>query len=228
MFPVASVIVDFDGTACAHDAAIDLLDRFAPPDWREREAAAGAQGLPLRGLIDLEASMLAAPLEQMVAFVLDHCPLEPTFAPFVRGLRERNVDVAIASDGFGFYISPILEREGLGDVGVVTNTWRGEGTMTYGRAHPECVGCGTCKMNAVLAARSRGRVAFVGEGWSDRFAALYADVTFAKDVLVELAAADGVPFVAWSDFDDVMRALETMPALPGPVDPTTCPGWTVA
>jgi 2-hydroxy-3-keto-5-methylthiopentenyl-1-phosphate phosphatase len=71
-------------------------------------------------------------------------------------------------------------------------------------------------------------VAFVGEGSSDRFGALYADVTFAKLDLVAHCDRDGVPFVPWEDFDDVRRWLERDGALPGAVSPARCPGWTVA
>jgi 2-hydroxy-3-keto-5-methylthiopentenyl-1-phosphate phosphatase len=80
-------------------------------------------------------------------------------------------------------------------------------------------------MNAVLAARARGPVAFVGEGASDRYGALYADVAFAKDRLVDIAGRDGVPFVAWETFDDVRRHLETLETIPGPVGGERCPGW---
>jgi 2,3-diketo-5-methylthio-1-phosphopentane phosphatase len=228
VLPVASVLVDFDGTACAHDAAVDLLDRFGPPGWIALDEAAERGEISTRDLLDREAAMLAAPLDELVAFAVEHCPLDPTFPPFVRWLREHDVDVAIASDGFGFYVAPILANAGLEDVRIVTNTWIEGGRIGYDRAHAECVGCGTCKINAVFDARRRGPVAFVGEGSSDRFASLYADVTFAKDRLVELATADGVPFVPWETFDDVRMALERGDALPGPVDPARCPGWTLA
>src|SRR4029450_4532677 len=49
--------------------------------------------------------------------------------------------------------------------------------------------------------------AFVREGDSARFGALYADVVFAKDALVDWCRRDGVPFVPWSDFDDVRARL---------------------
>jgi 2-hydroxy-3-keto-5-methylthiopentenyl-1-phosphate phosphatase len=80
-------------------------------------------------------------------------------------------------------------------------------------------------MNAVLEARSPGAVAFVGEGSSDRYGALYADVVFAKDRLVEIATTDGVPFLPWDSFDDVRRAIETLDAVPGPTWGSRCPGW---
>jgi 2-hydroxy-3-keto-5-methylthiopentenyl-1-phosphate phosphatase len=78
-------------------------------------------------------------------------------------------------------------------------------------------------MRAVLEAP--GPVAFVGEGDSDRFGALYADIVFAKDALVAWCERDGVPFVPWEDFDDVRSRLETALPLPGAVAPERCPGW---
>ena len=32
---VGSVLIDFDGTACTHDVAEHLMDRFGEPSWRE-------------------------------------------------------------------------------------------------------------------------------------------------------------------------------------------------
>ena len=230
MLPVASVLVDFDGTACSHDVAVDLLEHFGDPSWLELDEAAERGEIGARENISAEATMLRAPLEELTAFVLEHCELDPTFPPFVRWLQAEHVPVTIVSDGFGFYIPPLLEAAGLHDIGVVTNTWRPEADerIAFGSAHAECVGCGTCKMNVVLTARARGRVAFVGEGSSDRFAALYADVVFAKDVLVGIATADGVPFVPWDTFDDVRAHLEGGGEIPGPVNPDRCPGWRIA
>jgi 2-hydroxy-3-keto-5-methylthiopentenyl-1-phosphate phosphatase len=133
------------------------------------------------------------------------------------------IPVTIVSDGLGLYIEPLLTAAGISDVAVVTNDWAG-GAMAFPNGHPECIWCGTCKMLAVQ--RAPGPVAFVGEGHSDRFGALYADIVFAKDVLVELCRDDGVPFLPYEDFDDVRRALESADDLPGAVAPLRCPGWT--
>ena len=124
----------------------------------------------------------------------------------------------------------MMRAAGLGHVTVISNeqAWRDDRPdgLRFVNAHPVCIGCGTCKMGAVLRYQERGPVAFVGEGQTDRFGALYADITFAKLDLVAFCVADGVPFVAWDDFDDVRRALESPADLPGPVAPIQCPGWT--
>ena len=221
------MLVDFDGTACLHDAAEHLLVEFGDPSWPELDAAWERGELDSRRVISAQAAMLDAPLERMVAFALEHCPIDPTVPAFVRWLEERDIAVEIVSDGFGFYIPPLLANVGLHHVRVTTNTWTDNG-VEFGNAHPECLGCGTCKMNAVFGAQNRGAVAFVGEGPSDRYGALYADVVFAKDALVEIATRDGVPLLRWTDFDDVRRGLEALDGLPGPTGGERCPGWRVA
>lgn len=229
MPPFGSVLVDFDGTACHHDVAEHLLIEFADPSWPEYDEAWERGEIDARQCLAAQAAMLRASLDEMLSFATSHCTIDPTFPPFVRWLRERDVPVTVVSDGFGFYVAPLLAAAGLGDLPVRTNTWVGDGSeLRFDHGHAECIGCGTCKMRAVVEARGRGAVAFVGDGSSDRFGALYADVVFAKGGLVRFATADGVPFVPWSTFDDVRTGLEMLGAVPGPVGADPCPGWRVA
>jgi 2-hydroxy-3-keto-5-methylthiopentenyl-1-phosphate phosphatase len=230
MLAVSSVLVDFDGTASPHDVAEHVLEEFANADWRALDEALERGEAGTYEVIRGQAAMLAAADDDLVTFATSHCAIDPTFAPFVRWLREHDVETTIVSDGFGFYIPPMLAAVGLDDVPVITNTWStNDGArISFENGHPGCVGCGTCKMRAVLDARARGPVAFVGEGTSDRYGALYADVVFAKDVLVRYCEADGVRYLPWDGFDDVRRALESLDELPGPVAPVRCPGWTPA
>lgn len=230
MLPIGSVLVDFDGTACLHDVAEHLLIEFGDPSWPEYDAAWERGELDSRRVVTAQAAMLRAPLERMLEFALEHCPIEPTFPGFVRWLATEGVSVTVVSDGFGFYIEPILRAAGLSDVVVITNTWsQARGVpIRFDNGHVECIGCGTCKMGAVLEARARGAVAFVGDGPSDRYGALYADLAFAKGALVGIARADGVPFVPWTTFDDVRGHLEGIAEVPGPVGGERCPGWRTA
>ena len=55
--------------------------------------------------------------------------MDPTFAPFCALARRRTTcPSTLVSDGFGFYIGPLLERGGLGHLRVITN--RSAGTRT--------------------------------------------------------------------------------------------------
>jgi 2-hydroxy-3-keto-5-methylthiopentenyl-1-phosphate phosphatase len=230
MLPVRSVLVDFDGTASKIDVTASLLATFGDPSWRSYDEAFARGEIGLRESIQAQDRMLDADRETLTAFALDHGELDPTFAPFMAWCEDVGLYVAIVSDGFAFYIEPMLRAAGLGHVTVITNeqAWRDDRPdgLRFVNAHPLCIGCGTCKMQAVLRYQERGPVAFVGEGQTDRYGALYADVTFAKLDLVAYCEADGVPFVSWNDFDDVRRVLEGSADLPGPVAPLQCPGWT--
>ncbi len=219
------MLIDFDGTACTHDVAEHLMDRFGDPSWREWDDRWLRGEIDTRGAIRAQVAPFAARADELIAYAVDHCPLDPTFAPFVAWCRSNGLATTIVSDGLGLYIEPILATAGITGMQIVTNDWDG-GTIAFPNGHPECIWCGTCKMLAVQ--RAPGPVAFIGEGHSDRYGALYADLVFAKDVLVDLCRDDGVPFLPYEDFDDVRAALEEVQTLPGAVAPDLCPGWHTA
>lgn len=178
--------------------------------------------------------MLTGTREEMLAFVLEHCPMDPTFVPFVGWLRDRAVPLTVVSDGSAFHIEPMLAAAGLADIPVITNEFgfgRDErfAKLAFPNAHPECIGCGTCKMLAVTNAQAATGmpVAFIGDGVSDRFAALYADVVFAKRELPAYCESAGVPYRPWTNFDDVRSWLESGEVPPGALAPIVCPGWTL-
>jgi 2-hydroxy-3-keto-5-methylthiopentenyl-1-phosphate phosphatase len=229
--PLGAIVVDFDGTACGVDVSEVLLQRFGDPSWPELSRAVDRGEIGLREAMHKQAAMLGAGHDEMLAYAVANCPLDPTFTAFVSWSAARDVPLSLASDGFAFYLQPILEAAGLGDLDVATNELRFSGgrarQMRHPNGHPDCVGCGTCKMLIVQQARAaHGPVAFIGEGQSDRYGALYADVVFAKDALVAICERDGVPYLPYRTFDDVRQRLESIEALPGPMNPLTCPGWT--
>jgi 2-hydroxy-3-keto-5-methylthiopentenyl-1-phosphate phosphatase len=234
MLPVRSIVVDFDGTACTHDVSEHLLDAFGDPSWPIYDEMVDRREMGLREAMHVQAAMLSGTRDDMLAHALEHCPLDPTFEPFVAWASERGVPVSLASDGYGFYIRPILEGAELGHLEVITNAMTfsdngGSPGLSHPNGHPECLGCGTCKMLAVQEARATlGPVAFVGDGQSDRYGALYSDVVFAKGGLVGICEADGVPFLPYESFDDVSASLERLESTPGAVAPVSCPGWTTA
>jgi len=232
MLPVRAVLVDFDGTACLDDVSEVLLEEFGDPGWPLYDELVDQGAMGLREAARHQTAMLAGAMEEMLAFALDRCRLDPTFPPFVAWAEGSELAVTVVSDGFAFYIRPMLEAAGLGRLVVVTNQLvfnGGRPHLAHPNGHPECRGCGTCKMLVAVRARERlGPVAFVGEGQSDRYGALYSDIVFAKKDLVRICEADGVPFRLWETFDDVRQALEDTDRLPGPVAPQRCPGWRTA
>ena len=158
MLAVKALLVDFDGTACLQDVSELLLDAFGEPGWERFDDAVDTGEMGLREAADHQVAMLRGSLEEMLAFALERAELAPTFAPFVGWAKERDLPLVLASDGFAFYIRPILERAGLGHLEVVTNELveaDGRWTLRHPNGHPECIGCGTCKMLAAQRLRER-------------------------------------------------------------------------
>src|SRR5205085_10956485 len=114
----------------------------------------------------------------------------------------------VVSDGFGFRAQDVCARVG---VPLLTNAvdWQ-SGELRFpnlDRCCP-CSSCGTCKQAPIKEARRRGRTTvFVGDGVSDRKAALLADVLFAKGPLAEWCELTGVDHVLFSSLADVRAEL---------------------
>ena len=227
---VGAIVVDFDGTVVDEDVSEEILQAFAPGDWWDIDLEFQRGEIGSRECLTRQAALLRGTQEEMLAYAVNHYSLDPTFGPFVSWARGAGIRVAVASDGFGFYVEAMLRAAGVSEVAVHSNRVSiREGrapVFDFPEAHPICPTCGTCKMSIVQRYRAtRGTVAFVGEGHTDRYGALYADIVFAKKQLPEICRADGVPFIEWRTFDDVRAALEAMDAAPGPIAPARCPGW---
>lgn len=175
MLPVKALLVDFDGTACVQDVSEMLLDTFGEPGWERFDEAVDRGEMGLREAGAQQVAMLRGSREEMLEFALPRAQLAPSFPTFVAWAEEKDLLLVLASDGFAFYIRPILEEAGLGHLEVVTNELVFEGpapSQLHPNGHPVCIGCGTCKMLAAQRLRERhGPVAFVGDGQSDRYGA---------------------------------------------------------
>ena len=80
----------------------------------------------------------------------------------------------------------------------------GRASIEFPNGHPSCHVCGTCKRERVLAHQAAGRqVVFIGDGESDRYAAGYSDIVFAKRALVRICVEAGWPFHRWTEFSEI-------------------------
>jgi hypothetical protein len=100
----------------------------------------------------------------------------------------------------------------VGELPVVTarTTFHGRrASIEFPNGHPTCLVCGTCKRNRVLAHQAAGRaVVFIGDGESDRYAAGYSDLVWAKRALVPICREAGWAFRPWTEFREIDTWLE--------------------
>jgi HAD superfamily phosphoserine phosphatase-like hydrolase len=213
--PIA-ILVDYDGTVALTDVSDTILAEHVSGAWEAEAAAYDAGRMGSRRLMEREVEMMDAPEALFLATAAAQ-PHDPGFVPFVRRARAAGIPVEVVSDGFGFFIRPALEALGVGDVPVISavTTFLGRrASIAYPNGHPTCFVCGTCKRNRVLAHQAAGRaVVFIGDGESDRYAAGYSDIVWAKRSLVRICLEAGWPFHRWTEFREIDAWLEEQLAI---------------
>jgi HAD superfamily phosphoserine phosphatase-like hydrolase len=205
------VLFDFDGTIARLDLSDEVMRRFADLDaWAPLEAAYLSGAIGSRTLLTKQAALLHGDTGR-IAGMAEGEELDADFRPFVDELRAAGVLVEVVSDGFGFFVRPALERLGLGDLPVFSarTSFPPDGVaIDFPAGHPRCWVCGTCKRERILFHQAAGRfTVFVGDGFSDLYAAAHADLVFAKDHLAALCADRGWPYRAWSTFGDIRAGV---------------------
>jgi 2-hydroxy-3-keto-5-methylthiopentenyl-1-phosphate phosphatase len=195
------LILDWDGTVTVRDTLWMLLERFGDREVFERMEGALGRTLSHREVMEAEMATITVPLEQAVDFLLERAEVRPGFAELARRFRP-----LVLSSSFHETIEPVLAREGV-DVRLVANRIdaRPDGWRVLWTDDAPCPECGElCKRRSLP---SGDLLVYVGDGYSDRCAALAADRVFARGDLARYLAARGAPFEPFEDFHDVAAAL---------------------
>ena len=206
--PPLAILIDYDGTIALTDVSDTITLALLPPAL-ERELGdlyeTGRVGS--RDVMRQEIDLLP-PDPTVIHEIVAAQPHDQTFSSFVRRARTAGIPVEIVSDGFGFFIGPAMERLGVADLVTVvtaeTTFGGGRPRIAFPNGHPTCFVCGTCKRNRVLGHQAAGRaVLFIGDGESDRYAAGYSDLVFAKRSLITICEGHGWRFERWGRFADI-------------------------
>ena len=164
-----------------------VIERFGDREAYVALEAELGRTLTLDEVIAAEMATIVAPLDEVVAWLVDNVRIRRGFHELVAAH-----DPLIVSAGFHETIEPVLRREGV-EARVVANHvtadpagWRAE--FAPGAI---CEVCGErCKRAAV---GGLGPFAYVGDGVSDRCVSLAAERRFARDGLAALARPRGRP-----------------------------------
>jgi 2-hydroxy-3-keto-5-methylthiopentenyl-1-phosphate phosphatase len=202
-----SVFLDFDGTISRTDVGVHLLERLAGPEWHDIEAEYSSGVIGSRVCLLDEWDLLPADPD-VLGPVVAEVPLDPGLDELVAALLERGAEVSVVSDGFGFYARDACAHLGIPVLTNAVNWETGKLEFPHEDRCCACSSCGTCKQAPIKDARHRGRTTvLVGDGTSDRKAAMLAHVVFAKDGLARWCAANGVAFQPFDTLGDVGRRL---------------------
>ncbi len=196
-----SVVLDWDGTVTETDTVALVMREFGDLAVYRRTGREMGRSLTHDEALAASFATVRAPLPDVVAWLVEHVRVRPGFAALVAEYRP-----LVVSSGAHELIEPILRREGV-VVDVLANRLepRPDGWRLVFRDGFVCSECGeTCKR----ASLPSDDVVYVGDGYSDRCAALVARRVFATRSLARDLELRGVAHERFDDFHDVIRGLE--------------------
>ena len=202
-----TIVLDFDGTITEVDLLDDLARRFGDSFvYQEVEAALLAGTITLRECITREYEPVTMPLDEAVGWVLANVRLRPGLRELVAFAKARRWGVRVLSSGFEDLIVPVLADAGVDGIDILANRIdaRREGWRVIWRDEAVCTVCGEpCKRSGL----PEGEVIYIGDGISDRCAAVAAERVFATRGLARYLSERGLPYDPFVDFHDVVRTL---------------------
>jgi 2,3-diketo-5-methylthio-1-phosphopentane phosphatase len=203
----ASVFLDFDGTISTVDVGQHLLSKAATPAWWALHEQYERGEIDSReclfdqwALVDGDEPTLRALAAQV--------ELDPGFVPLVDALRGAGAELTVVSDGFGFYVEDACRPLGLDVLTNAVDFSTGELLFPHDDRCCPCASCGVCKQAPIKDAQHRGQTTvLIGDGTSDRKAAMLADFVFAKGSLASWCRMFGVEHRRFEVLADVHRAM---------------------
>jgi 2,3-diketo-5-methylthio-1-phosphopentane phosphatase len=207
-------VLDFDGTVTKKDIGDEICDRFAPPSWRDIDAAWIRNELSLPEAQRRMWALARARREEAIDYARRVGQEREGLETLLARVTNAGGAVWLASGGFDFYIEALLgdrlrrfQRTFMNRATFVDSDDGGriEVAFPHGR-ELACDRCAVCKgAVCTLAQREAARVIFVGDGSSDRCALGRADRVWAVEggILERHARAVGAAVTAFTRFDEI-------------------------
>jgi len=193
------LFVDWDGTITVRDSLVQVIHEFGDASLlAELEPRVGVD-LTLHEEIALEFDAVRTSLDEVVEWVTENVEVRPGLAELAE-LRP-----VVVSAGFYELIEPVLRREGI-QLEVLANRVdaRPDGWRVQFRDEAACATCGEPCKRGGLAGEP---YAYVGDGYSDRCAALAAERVFARDSLARHLDDRGMAYERFETLDEVATLL---------------------
>jgi 2,3-diketo-5-methylthio-1-phosphopentane phosphatase len=208
--PRAAIVVDFDGTVTERDTLELIISRFGDPEVRRAVEAELGATLTLGEVIAQQYGTLSAPLHEVSAWVVATSTFRPGFHDLVRLAEQRGWPLSIVSSGVRELIEPLLGREGLSHLRLISSSLVGDPPPWVVALSPEprCEACGeACKRRTVTRLAAGAPVVYIGDGFSDGCAAQVADRVFARRRLASYLDELGLEYEPFDDFAPIVERL---------------------
>ena len=198
-------MLDWDGTITVADTMDLIVREFGDADLVDRYSDAfidDSQALPvtLQHVIESELATVKAPLDEVVAWLLDKVELRAGFLDLVE--RERPL---LLSSNLRQLIEPVLERHGV-EAELIANELVSDDSSGW-RIQIDGEICPVCGERCKRQKLPAGEITYVGNGYSDRCPALASTRIFARCGLARYLDAVGAPYEPFGDFHQIASSL---------------------
>jgi len=208
---VANILcLDFDDTIAVENMARRVFERFAGPRWAEVEADSRRQGLSIEQRRAAGLDCIEATDEELRAFARETGQVRPGFMELIDWATWNNWQPIVVSNGFDFYVDPVLDALGLDRLMRHCGRTRFDYRWRVRYDSPRGIELAEgFKLSYATAFRSAGDfVVYAGDGVSDVPAASLAGAAFARDALWDRLQADHPCVHPFETFHDVIAVLD--------------------
>jgi 2,3-diketo-5-methylthio-1-phosphopentane phosphatase len=205
-------LCDFDGTVTREDVIDRILEEFADPMWMDIEQSWINGEIGSRDCLALQTRLIKAKERDLLDFV-EGIGIDESFVDFVRYCKGKAIEIVILSDGIDRFIKSILNRYGLNDIRVFSNSLESTNgcfEMFFPYFREDCrTRSGICKCKIMEELSIPGDVKIlVGDGRSDFCLAGKADLTFAKSDLLDFCRVEKIFHIEHREFGNIIAWLK--------------------
>ncbi len=208
------VVLDFDGTVTQKDIGDEVCDRFAPPIWRDIDAAWVRREISLPEAQRRMWALARCQRQEAVDYARQIGHLRAGLDRFLDAVLLCGGRLWLASGGFDFYVEAILAKRLQKFERAFFNRTRfadGKIEVEFPHSGLACSFCAVCKGLVCDQARQtypEREIIFVGDGASDRCAVGRADRLFAvRGSLLEKSCREvDAPYVAFDGLDELIES----------------------
>jgi 2,3-diketo-5-methylthio-1-phosphopentane phosphatase len=200
---------DFDGTITREDVIDGILEEFADPMWMDIEQSWINGEIGSRDCLAMQTKLIRTTERDLLDFS-ESLHVDETFIDFARYCRNKGFEIVILSDGIDLFIKSILDRYGVNDIRVYSNSLgsaNGRYEMYFPYFRKDCLsksGICKCKIMEELSSPLSINI-LVGDGRSDFCIARKADLTFAKSELLDFCRVEKIRHIAHREFGDIIE-----------------------
>lgn len=202
------VCCDFDGTITKNDNIIRIMKQFAPSEWTKLKDGVLSKEITIQEGVGQMFQLLTSDQKDAIqSFILEDTEIREGFKQFVDEVKKQTF-LSMYLVGDGLFVYPILE-------GIVDRYDIYCNHASFGEEHiqiewphacdTQCQnGCGCCKPSIIRnLTHEDDFIIMIGDSVTDVEAAKHADLTFARDYLLNECQELGLVHKEFDTFIDL-------------------------